>query len=426
MKRLLYLVVALALILTVTSTGAIVSAEGKVTLNLTYAGGVEEFALMQQAIDMHQSVLSDIELNVIHIPAGEYWNKVTAMFAGNAAPDVLFMSEPFPQYASKGLLLPVEDKMTEMGLFNRDDWYQVGLDYFTYDGILYGLPKDVNVFCTYFNKTLFEEAGIENPAELAQKGEWTREAFRNAAIELTKRENDAITQYGCAFPGFGGWGFSPWIFSGGAQYLNEDRSECLLNSQEAIDTFQFWMDLALVDNVTPTPGTPSDALTGISFQTGKVAMYIGGDWEIPTNNSNEFEWDVAPMPVMGGVDQYAGYVHIGGWSVAAQTDYPEQAMEVLSALTSEDFQITMAESGSGLIPPVKEIAENHYLQDNLPSNAGIFFDMLENGTCYPFTIYDGDIDLIYSEFMSLMYEPEADIPALANDMVVEVNSILLG
>ena len=128
MKKLLTLILALGLLLSVASFA---SAEEKVTLTLTYAGSVEEFTPIQDAINTHAGDLEGIELNIIHIPAGEYWNKVTTMFAGNAAPDVLFMSEPFPQYASKGLLLRIDDKMTELGLLDLEEWYQDGLEYFT-------------------------------------------------------------------------------------------------------------------------------------------------------------------------------------------------------------------------------------------------------------------------------------------------------
>lgn len=423
MKKLLTLILALGLLLSVASFAA---AEEKVTLNLAYAGSVDEFTPIQNAITAHAGDLEGIEINVIHIPAGEYWNKVTTMFAGNAAPDVLFMSEPFPQYASKGLLLRIDDKMTELGLLDLDEWYQVGLDYFTWDGGVYGLPKDVNVYCTYFNKTLFDEAGLETPDVLAERGEWTREAFREAAVALTKRDGDSVTQYGCAFADLAGWSSAPWIFSAGAQFLNETRDECLLNSQAAIDTYQFWYDLAYVDRVTPTPGTPSDALTGMSFQTGKIAMSIGGDWEIASDRSCDFEWGVAPMPVAEGMDQYSGYVHIGGWAIASATEHPEEAMKVLSVLTSKEFQISMAESSVGLIPPRVKIAEEYYLTDLMPENAGVFFKMLENGTCYPFTVYDGDIDLIYAEYTDMMMEEGSDIPALADEMVEAVNEVLQG
>lgn len=423
MKKLLTLILALGLLLSVASFAA---AEEKVTLNLTYAGSVDEFTPIQNAITAHAGDLEGIEINVIHIPADEYWNKVTTMFAGNAAPDVLFMSEPFPQYASKGLLLRIDDKMTELGLLDLDEWYQVGLDYFTWDGGVYGLPKDVNVYCTYFNKTLFDEAGLETPDVLAERGEWTREAFREAAVALTKRDGDSVTQYGCAFADLDGWCSAPWIFSAGAQFLNETRDECLLNSQAAVDTYQFWYDLAYVDRVTPTPGTPSDALTGMSFQTGKIAMSIGGDWEIASDRSCDFEWGVAPMPVAEGMDQYSGYVHIGGWAIASATEHPEEAMKVLSVLTSKEFQISMAESSVGLIPPRVKIAEEYYLTDLMPENAGVFFKMLENGTCYPFTVYDGDIDLIYAEYTDMMMEEGSDIPALADEMVEAVNEVLQG
>jgi len=321
MKTGLSLLLTLALALTMVFAIAMpAGAEGEnVTINLTYPGGQEEFVMFQETIDSHARDLDGITVNVIHIPPGEYWNKVTTMFAGGSAPDLTFMSEPFPQFASKGQLLPIEETLTSMGKFNRGDWYPTGLDFFTYDGVLYGLPKDLNVYYTYYNADLFEAAGLATPKELAAEGKWNRDAFREAANALTIRDGDKITQFGAAFPGFGDWWFSAWIFSGNGKYLNDDRTECLLNQPEAVNTFKWWMELALEDKVTPLPNTPSDALTGISFQTGKIALEISGSWMNPANMANEFNWDVAPMPVVDGVGQDVSYVHVAGWSCAAAT-----------------------------------------------------------------------------------------------------------
>ena len=119
-------------------------------------------------------------------------------------------------------------------------------------------------------------------------------------------------------------------------------------------------------------------------------------------------------------------MHIGGWAIAATTEHPEEAMKVLSILTSNEFQISMAESSTGLIPPRVKIAEEYYMTDLMPENADVFFKMLENGTCYPFTVYDGDIDMIYAEYTDMMMEEDSDIPALANEMVEAVNAVLQG
>ena len=99
----------------------------------------------------------------------------------------------------------------------------------------------------------------------------------------------------------------------------------------------------------------------------------------------------------------------------------------MAVLVSEEFQENLAGTGVGSIPPTISVSQSDiYLNSNVPSNHFIVFDMLKAGTVYPFTVYDGDIDLAYKDYMEQMYEEGADIQALADEMVALVNDILQG
>jgi len=97
----------------------------------------------------------------------------------------------------------------------------------------------------------------------------------------------------------------------------------------------------------------------------------------------------------------------------------------MAVVTSLDFQMNLASTGVGSVPPTIEASQSDvYLNSPVAPNHFIVFDMLQKGICYPFTTKDGDINLVYNEFMQLMYEPGADIQALADEMAEVVNDIL--
>jgi ABC-type glycerol-3-phosphate transport system substrate-binding protein len=55
---------------------------------------------------------------------------------------------------------------------------------------LWGLPRDVSTFALYLNLDLLEEAGVEDPRELAARGEWNWDTFLATAIAVDALGDD--------------------------------------------------------------------------------------------------------------------------------------------------------------------------------------------------------------------------------------------
>ncbi len=121
----------------------------------------------------HPNVTVEIQLT----PYKEYFTKLQTAVSGGSAADVFWMNGPnFQLYASNGVLAPLDDQ----GGIDPADYSQGLVDLYTFDGKLYGAPKDFDTVALWYNKELFDAAGVAYP-----EAGWTWDDFTAAAAALT-------------------------------------------------------------------------------------------------------------------------------------------------------------------------------------------------------------------------------------------------
>ena len=94
-------------------------------------------------------------------PWGDYFTKIQTLWAsGDAAavPDVLFLS-PIQSYAADGVLEDLGPFIESSG-YDLNDYWPSLLEFAEYEGKLYGLPRDIGLEVLYYNKGIFDEAGL--------------------------------------------------------------------------------------------------------------------------------------------------------------------------------------------------------------------------------------------------------------------------
>ena len=121
----------------------------------------------------------------------EYWTLLEAGASGGTLPDVFWMhSNQSQRYMENGLLLDLTDKIAASDKIDLSNYYEDITKLYESDGKIYALPKDIDTIALWYNKTMFDEAGVEYP-----NAEWTWDDFYEAAKKLTK---DDGSQWGYA------------------------------------------------------------------------------------------------------------------------------------------------------------------------------------------------------------------------------------
>lgn len=118
-----------------------------------------------------------------------YLEKLRVLMAGGTPPDVFAMDAPlYLDWQSRGVLLNLQPYLDKDNTI-LDAVYPITLEaYKTADG-LYGLPRDFQTIVLYFNKDMFDAAGVADPTDA-----WTYADLRTAAKHLTlDKDGDGAT-----------------------------------------------------------------------------------------------------------------------------------------------------------------------------------------------------------------------------------------
>ncbi len=301
--------------------------DGRTELRLWCFARPQDLLLYEQAVRIYERNHPDVRVVVSSFPGESYLQKLLpAMQAGAAGDVVLLHWSMISEVASKGALMPLEDRVAA-DAYDVADFFAGSMAPYTYDSHLCALPLRGSTMVLYYNKDLFDAAGVAYPHD-----DWTRDDFLAAAQRLTVHEDGRVVQIGCVpeEP-------TSWIHSAGGSYASDDLSELRFTDPRTLDALQFYADLRNVHRVTPANmGGDGQDPTGVNiFDSGRVAMLISGPWELATfSHIRKFRWDVAMFPKgpEGRQTRYAG-IGFGIWS---GTSKPDAAWDLVKYICSAE------------------------------------------------------------------------------------------
>ncbi len=368
MKKLLLACVVLLLL----STGISLAQDTPVEITYMMWGSPEELAVWQVIVDDFEAANPNIQVNVDVSDWDSYWSRLQTLFAGGTPPDVFAMDAPlYRDWQSRGVLLNLQPYL-DANPTALDGVYPSTLEAYQLEDGIYGLPRDFQTIVLFYNKDLFDAAGLDYPNE-----DWTMDDLRAAAAELTVDvDGDGVTDQ---------WGlyadlydmelfWSSVIWSYGGEILNEDYTQTLLAEGPARDAWYFINSMAVEDRSMPDPTQVTQY--GDPFAAGVAAMTTIGHWVIPEYADLPFGWDVAPMP--SGPEGRATSVNSAGFVVAANTPNADAAWQFIQYAISSTGQTRLTELGFA-IPVLQSVAESPVFleQQTAPINHQVFLDALE-------------------------------------------------
>ncbi|MCD6219128.1 sugar ABC transporter substrate-binding protein [Candidatus Calescamantes bacterium] len=279
-------------------------------------------------------------------PAKYLHQKLLAMIAGGAAPDVFTVeSEYLPQFVEKNALMCLDPYIEKDRDFNIDDFFPELIECFRYKGKLYGIPGSFSVTVLYYNKKMFDEVGLSYPDE-----NWTWETFLDAAKRLTKQDaSGRVIQFGAA-----DWiNWHTAIKQNGGKLWNEDKSRCIINSPESLEAIKFSKDLQMKYHVIPTGSEAKEMGWYQIFLGQRAAMFFGLRWyTVVFRKNKDLKWGIAPLP-MGKLRATDLATHC--WAISSQCKHPDLAWEFLKSITGPQGAKYIASVGDS-VPVIKEIA----------------------------------------------------------------------
>jgi|GEM_PF-1581734 len=349
------------------------------TVRFMIWGGAAEKEAWNARYELFQGKYPNIMVAIM-FPPGTYAEKLTAMIASGTAPDV-FVSSSLRIDVPRGILLPLDAYLEMDSDYDTNDLLPGTLERGQYQGVQYAIPGGIGPQVVFWNVDYFDEAGLENPNDLYEKGEWTPDKFLEYCQKLTVKEGDRYTRFGFMFY----WPeYVPFLHGMNAPMFNPEYTTCLFD-EKTRSVVQWFADLINVEHVSPMPDELGEFGSWPGFRDGKYGMFISGPWQQARLADSTYKWDIAwpPMEKDGVPCMSAG---ASGSCVYALSKVPWEAYRWASFIESKESQAIWA--GLGFDLPVHRSLIPDYVagklftnQKAMPPSVGMWFNVAEK--CVP-------------------------------------------
>jgi multiple sugar transport system substrate-binding protein len=256
-------------------TGADVPAAQKQTVTFTMYGHPN---MIEEMVPLFNQSQDQVEVQFERSEGQGYWEKLTAAVAAGTAWDC-YRGDPNRalSWGPRGVAVDVRQYMEQDQQYPINDYIEGALDVYSVEGKIYGVPTWCLTMWMFYNKNMFDEAGLNYPSPATT---WTE--YLEMAKTLTKRDGDRVTQFGAN--GWSGWTFpvAQIVWSnGGKFYYSDDMTRIAVDDPNTVQAMQELADLHLVHRVAPDPTVPQSSPVGIL--SDNVATQGDGDY-LPWDN----------------------------------------------------------------------------------------------------------------------------------------------
>jgi multiple sugar transport system substrate-binding protein len=307
-----------------------------------------------------------ITVHVQTINWNDFDTQVQTMVQNHSLPDIT-EGDYFSNYAQEGLLYKAGEVMTNPGnllpVFSKLGSYQ---------GTQYGLPFTTSARTLFYNKKLFQDAGISaapqtwadvqnDAAKIKAKGKI------GFGLPLGSEEAQAESLL--------------WMLGNGGNYT-DSSGKWTIDSAQNVETFQFLKQLVSSGDTEPNPGTKNRTDLWKQFAQGDIGMINGSPALIPIIESGKVltDSDWASVPIAGKTGPLTSTLGVCDFVAAFKNGGGKQAAikKFLDFAYQDTYQIQF-DKEYDLLPATTSAS------DSLSSDPifGSFLKALPNAVQYP-------------------------------------------
>ena len=312
-------------------------------------------------------------------PWDQYWTMLEAGATGGSLPDVFWMhSNEIAKYSQYEMLLDLTDRIKSSDKVDLSKFPQDIVEIYNWDGKQYAVPKDIDTIALWYNKTMFDEAGLEYPNE-----NWTWDDFREACKKLTKPDG---SQYGYAIdPSNNQDGWYNMVYAMGGEIISADKKSSGFDKEGTIKAIEFVTDL-VKQGYTPNYETMTENSANALFEAGKVAMITMGSWMLPELCNNDYvkeHGDIAVLPKDAATGRRISIYNGLGWAASANTSMPEEAWKLIEYFGSKEAQ--QKQSDLGIVISAYEGTTSNWINAYPNFNLQAYLDMMGDLVIRPYS-----------------------------------------
>ena len=384
MKKLLALVLALVMILSL----SLAYAEPVTITYAHFSGSGAQEETLKKMIEIFESKNPDIKVDVQITGYEDYFTKLATTVGGGNPPDVFEMNmENFLSYMLRGACADLTGKI------DTANYSEGTLAAVSSEGKIYAVPMSFSTCVLFYNKDLFDQAGVAYPTD-----EWTW-ADAQAAAEKIKALGDDIWGY---YQPITYNEFYKSIKGNGGSVLSEDYSQFTMNTPENVAVLEAMIARVRGENhVMPTKEELAGRGDWDLFTEGKLGMIITGIWGFPTFAEKcTFDWDIVVEP---GYKTPSTFFFANVNCVSPSSDKQEAAAKFVDAMGSDPDIVQLRLDANWELPTIADQSKlSQYIEMTPPSNRKAVFDSMDYAAAPPALEEQGAVVEIVDNVLSTL------------------------
>lgn len=374
---------------------------GKITLS---AWDVESSPYIEQVIEAFTTENPNIEVEIIDILAADYTNKLSIDLNGGAASDVIFVKDGDTIFS-----LNKKNQLADLSSYiERDsvdlDLYNGLAENFAFDGKQVGLPIRTDYYILYYNKDIFDAAGVDYPSN-----DMTWSEFEELAKKVTYGEGQDKV-YGAYLHTWQAL-VQNWAVQNGSDTIMGPDYEFMK------DTYEMALRMQNQDKTTldyATAKTASIHYSGV-FQNGQAAMLPMGTWFISSminavaNGESTVNWGIATIPHPDGTNAGQTVGSTTPITINEACENKDAAWELVKFFTSEKGAEILSQSGQFPGSLNEDLLATITSTDGMPEGAGEALVVSEIILDRPIVEYVNEVNQMLGEEHSLIMLGEVSV-----------------
>lgn len=352
----------------------------------------------------------NIEVTIEEVPE-DFPTKIFTLAAAGSLPDVVRVWEPHVlEFGRAGQLNDLQPFIDSQPEFNAEDFYESFYDFPRINGQRFGIADDWNGHMAYYNRDLFDAAGVDYPSV-----DWTWDDLVSNARQISKPDQ-GIWGTGMYF-GWLHWNYKQ-IWQNGGQIYNPDYTECLLDSAEAIEAMQFWADLAHEGEIMPGPAGEEPH---VIFEAGNSAMLRNGSWELAALDAVDFNWDLLPEPQN---NERRTLLHTAFHTIPTTTQNADAAWKYLNFVVSPEG-ILINVKAAALIGARRSVNEEQpWAREGVDAEWDLVPQAGEYGIIVPAPPNVGEVEQLQADAFQAIYLGEMTAEEALKEVAPKVTEVL--
>lgn len=386
MKKLVSLLLTLAVALSL--AGAAFAEEPVTITYATFSASGAQEETLKKMVEVFEEKNPDIKVDVQLTGYDDYFTKLATTVGGGNPPDVFEMNmENFLAYMLRGACADLT------GLVDPASYSEGTLSAVSSDGKLYAVPMSFSTCVLFYNKALFDQAGIDYPDDTWT---WTE---AQAAAEKIRALGDDIWGY---YQPISYNEFYKSVKGNGGSLLNEDYTAFTVNTPENVAVLEAM--LARVrgeDRVMPNAEDMAGRGDWDLFSEGKLGMLVTGIWGFQTfTDQCDFDWDITVEP---GFKDKSTFFFANVNCVSTESDKQEAAARFVDAMGSDPDIVQLRLDASWELPTIADQTKlTQYLDVTPPDNRPAVFDSMDYAVAPPALLEQGAVSEIIGNVLGTL------------------------